>query len=314
MNDKKCPQCKYLLPQSANFCRMCGASQIKIDKVSNSGVAINSVGINLQYNELKNEVTENKIEKKTIKEKQKFSAQQTKMEAQIDLVTNELSIKSVILGLAAGLILAGFIFILFFKPQVPNSVMSVQSPAPEGETAHTTTSDSIEFSDAKLSSKIKEYSDGNPLEIDGNKYYFSKSRALLISKSDNIEPLDQLIISIEFQCVDSIFGKSKGNASIENISCKTDPISLEKYKWQKLCNLHSFTSAQEPLDFIYLKNNAFVTVRRDDNKKSFIETLGIDLNKGDYDQIYKKCEEVEELKKIALQKGFKSLGDMMVEQ
>ena len=177
-------------------------------------------------------------------------------------------------------------------------------------------SDSKEFSGAKIGTKIKEYAKGEPLTVDGNMYFFTENGAHLAEGNDpNEKPgLNGTIYQITFSCVKSIFGKSKGFASIEGISCSSSPNAIEESKWKKYCNVYSFSSFDNQLDKIYLLNNAFINVHYDEKSNPFIDSFGLYMDKKSMLTAYRSCEEAEKLKVKAKQKGFKTLGDMVSEE
>jgi hypothetical protein len=190
----------------------------------------------------------------------------------------------------------------------------------EEKFAYIASSNSQEFSGAKINSKIKDYKYGEALEIDGGPYFFTKNRALLTYQYDEKisyenQGLNQLISKISFNCIESVFGKSKGTASIDNITCDSSISYLDKSEWKKLCYLYSFDSLDYPLNFVYLKNNAFVIASYNKKDKTHVITelgLSADINKFNFG--YKDCNEAEGLKRTAFEKGYKSLGDMVSEK
>ena len=190
----------------------------------------------------------------------------------------------------------------------------------EDEFNYEINSDSMEFSGAKLNGKVKDYKHGDPLEIDGGPYYFTKNRALLSYEYDEKVPyekqgLNQKINSITYNCTDLVFGRSKGIGSIDGISCESTLPNLDKSNWKKLCYVYSFESLNQPFDFLYLKNNAFVIFRYDKKTKShLIEELGIISDPHKFNYAYKECDEADKLRKATIQKGYNSLGAMMSEK
>lgn len=178
-------------------------------------------------------------------------------------------------------------------------------------------SDSNEFSGAKLNSKVKDFTFGEPLQIDGGPYYFTKNKSHLFyegfdpNASYEERGLNQKITRITFNCRKSVFSKSMGFASIDDISCDSNPNQLQSDGWRKYCSSYSFKPLEKPVDLLFIKNNSFIEVGYDDGDVQYIKKLGIGINM-DFSKTHKDCAKVEFMKGEARQKGFKSLGDMLI--
>ena len=180
-------------------------------------------------------------------------------------------------------------------------------------------SNSIEFSGAKLGGKIKDYKFGDQLEIDGGPYFFTKNGALLSYQVD--EKIDDKwkhasdgnITGITFECEDSVFGRSIGDASIDGFSCSSSTSELLSNGWKKLCSVYDFNSFAEPLKGLYLKNNAFFQDKPSKNSLPKISSFGLRPNLNS-NSAYQECASVEKLKIKAKKEGYKSLGDMITDE
>lgn len=180
-------------------------------------------------------------------------------------------------------------------------------------------SNSIEFSGAKLGGKIKDYKFGDQLEIDGGPYFFTKNGALLSYQVD--EKIDDKwkhasdgnITGITFECEDSVFGRSIGDASIDGFSCSSSTSELLSNGWKKLCSVYDFNSFAEPLKGLYLKNNAFFQDKPSKNSLPKISSFGLRPNLNS-NSAYQECVSVEKLKIKAKKEGYKSLGDMITDE
>ena len=232
-----------------------------------------------------------------------------------------------IFPIIAGISFVSIICWFFLKPESdPQSVKDKQNTeiqrSQNTERPKTTDlkyearSDSKEFSGAKLGGKIKDHMFGDRMDMDGGPYFFSKNNALLsYSLDDGIDSwahgVEGKITTITFYCSTTVFRQGLGHASIDNISCDSSIADIEKSQWSKQCNTYHFGSYKDALDVVYLKGNAFVSVSQ---KRGTPKITGLGL----YENVafttgFEDCQHAEILKNKAMKQGYKSLGDMMVE-
>ena len=96
-----------------------------------------------------------------------------------------------------------------------------------------TKSRSTEFCGAKLGGKVKDFMFGEPLEMDGGPYFFTKNKAQLsYFLDDGVDPVKNgslgKITAITFECREGLFPQSTGQASIDGVSCESSISKLEE--------------------------------------------------------------------------------------
>ncbi len=191
---------------------------------------------------------------------------------------------------------------------------NAKSDDPKSSIAYGSTSDSNEFSGAKLGEKIKLHKQSQ-LDIDGGPYFFTANKALIsfngIAASEN-EMLEKPISKISFNCQNNVFGKSTGKASIDDINCESTQEDLITSAWKRYCDVYSFRPFDFPLDIVYIKKNSYAEFHYDDKKNLSLSSVGKFSDKKAFLTGVRDCSEADDMKKNAQQQGFKSLGDFMI--
>ena len=198
------------------------------------------------------------------------------------------------------------------KPTVAASAASSQAPTTPPKIVNIS-SGSKSFSGAVLGESIKLHRYGEALEIDGGPYFFTKNHSRLSYAGGRSDSLESPIVNIAFMCNENVFGKSEGAAVIDGVSCESNVNDVLNSKdWQRLCYLYSFEPLDKPLSLHLRKNNAYIDIKYDNGSDAKIAEIGITLIKVTLGEAYQDCKEAEKMKALAFQKGFKSLGDMMI--
>ena len=72
-----------------------------------------------------------------------------------------------------------------------------------------------------------------------------------------------------------------------------------------MCRIYHFDSYDKPFDKVYLKANSFVKVSADSIE---IKSFGIYTSPYSFDRGYRNCNEADQMKKRAKERGFETLG------